>query len=196
ARTAPTRDERRGDGRRRDSSSPSPPTPRPRRWRRPRRVAGSAPRQPSALAGDAEAGVGQRTQPWLRNGLEAPLAIAVRLVGDALQRVVDLLDGDCRLSREGQVALPVDGDGATLAGLLVELHITRLALECQRVGLRAQRGGLLLVDGTLVREELFDLVEKFGVLGVGAGLRAYRRRLRLGREGGARRDTVARDPRH
>ena len=53
----------------------------------------------------------------------APLAGAVGLVGDAGQGVVDLLHRQQGLGREGQVTLAVDGDGAALTGLLVELNV-------------------------------------------------------------------------
>jgi hypothetical protein len=61
--------------------------------------------------------------------LEASLAVPVRLVGDPQLRVVDLLHGQRGLAGERQVALPVDGDGPALSGLLVELHVTGLALQ-------------------------------------------------------------------
>ena len=64
--------------------------------------------------------------------------------------IVDLLDGQQGLAGERQVPLTVDRHGAALARLLVELHVTGLALERQRVRLGPQRGGLLLVDGALV----------------------------------------------
>ena len=63
--------------------------------------------------------------------MEAALAIAVGPVFHPHHCVVDLLDGQRRLAREGQISFAVHRHGAALPGLLVELHVTRLALESQ-----------------------------------------------------------------
>src|SRR5205807_3477333 len=57
------------------------------------RPASSATRQPPALAGHAQRGVGQGAQPRLRDRVAAPLADAVGHVLDLDQRTVDLVDG-------------------------------------------------------------------------------------------------------
>ena len=130
--------------------------------------------------------------------LVATLARPVSLLLDAHHRVVDLLDGEQRLCGEGQVALAVDGDRAALAGLLVELHVTGLALLGERVRLGLQVGRLADVDGALFGQQLELLGQELLVArvrpdrdllgGCGGGghlLGGDRLRWRLGGRGGA-----------
>ena len=90
------------------------------------------------------------------------------LVSMAPQGAVDLLDGGHGLGRQREVALAVDGHRPAFAGLLVELHVARLPLEGERLGLGPQVGGLVLVDLTLLEQELALLLEELRLRRVGA----------------------------
>ena len=146
---------------------------------------------PPLLHATHRRGVGQGAEPGLHDRLVAPLAGAVGLLGDPHEGVLDLLDRSERLGREGEVALAVDRDRPALARLLIELHVAGLALLGQRVGLRLQRLGLLLVDPTLGDEGPTLLLQELGVgrirpdrgLGPGGALlgRGLGRRRLLGR---------------
>ena len=50
---------------------------------------------------------------------------------------VDLLDRGGGLGAEGEVALALHGERVAFAGLLVELHVARLALGDEQIGLGA-----------------------------------------------------------
>ena len=63
------------------------------------------------------------------------------------------------LGAQREVALALDGERVALARLLVELHVARLALGGQQVGLGLQRRGLADVGDPLVLERL-DLAEE------------------------------------
>ena len=58
------------------------------------------------------------------------------------------------LGGQDQVQLAVDVRGTSLAALLVELHVTGLVLERQRVGLGLQDLGGADVVGALVEQQL------------------------------------------
>src|SRR5664279_4547232 len=106
------------------------------------------------------------------------LATAVGLALDLLQCVIDLLDSQPRLHREGQVPLAVDGHGAALPRLLVELDVPGLTLEGQRVGFGPQIDRLLPVGVALLeqlRSLLLEELDLFGIRADGGALRRCRR---------------------
>ena len=108
---------------------------------------------PPLLHATHNRGIRQGPEPGLRDRLSAVLARAVELGLDGLEGEVDLVDGGQRLRREGEIALPVHGDGAALARLLVELDVAGLPVERQRLRLGPQVLGLTLVDLALLEQK-------------------------------------------
>src|SRR5439155_20200365 len=166
---------RRGSGRaaagaRPRSSSPDRQRglpPRRRRgptWRAPRRGE-SASEQPAALARDAQRRLRERLQAGAGDRLPAALADAVGVVGDLLQRPVDVVDGGTRLGTEGEVALALDVDRAAFTRLLVELDVARLHLFGELVGFGPQCLGLTDVDLALPVQAVSLLIEQLLVVG-------------------------------
>src|SRR5829696_425709 len=103
----------------------------------------------TSLAVDAGLGVRQRFEALEVDAAAGREADAVRAVGDALERTVDLVDDLLGRRRQQQVALTLDVDGVALARLLVELGVAALALGRQLIGLGLQVGGLQDVAGAL-----------------------------------------------
>jgi len=108
----------------------------------------TAPRSCSRCTSGRRAGL----QASLDDRPAAVLADPVSAVVQLRERVVDLLDGPQRLGRQGQVTLPVDGDGPPLARFVVELDVARLHLLDKRLRLGFQAGCLLEIGGTLAQE--------------------------------------------
>ena len=86
-----------------------------------------------ALARHAEPNVRKRSQPCLGDGLVAVVADAVSAVLYGREGNVYLTDGRLRLCSKGEVPLTVNSHGAALSGLLVELHVSGLAFESERL---------------------------------------------------------------
>ena len=110
-------------------------------------------RKPSALARYAQPGMRERFQPGLGDGVAATLAKPVRAFGDFDQSGVDFLYGGLGLSRKVQVQFSVDVGRTPFAALLVELDVTRLVLERERLCLCSQLLGLAGVVVALCREQ-------------------------------------------
>src|SRR4029450_4082710 len=96
------------------------------------------------------------------DGLARVDADPVHALLDALESLVDLADGVAGLSRQGEVALPLHGEGVTLTGLLVDLDVAGLAGGGELVGLLLQRLGLLQVAGPLLLQRLLLLLDEGG----------------------------------
>src|SRR5262245_61630749 len=93
------------------------------RWRLGAAIADLSASEAGALALHAERRVRERAEALLRDRVVALLAHAVGAFLDLGERQVDLLDGGLRLRAQREVALPLDGEGVALTGLLVELHV-------------------------------------------------------------------------
>ena len=72
--------------------------------------------------------------------------------------MVDLVDGVTSLCAGSEVEIALYGEGVALAGLIVKLHVTRLAFGGERIGLRLQGLCVLGVTSTLPQQ--------FGTLGL------------------------------
>src|SRR4051794_13302587 len=106
----------------------------------------------TSLAVDARLGVRQRLESLEADAATGRQAQTVRLVLDARERAVDLVDDLLGRGGEQEIALPFDVDGVALARLLVELRVAAFTLGRELLGLRRQLIGLLDVAGAFRQE--------------------------------------------
>src|SRR3954468_22265907 len=84
------------------------------------------------LALHALIGPRDRLEPRHRNAIATDLAVAVRTVFHARERLGDVVDGLARRGRECEIALALDAQRVALARLFVELRVARFAFVGQR----------------------------------------------------------------